>query len=121
MKKNDFLLSAAILTLSFGTTIADDSSDNDYLNFDRVNTNGDDCVDWEEFRNGAMRFWDALDLNKDNVLAGDEHPEAVDANGQPVRPPSVAVTRYLASMHIAFDQADKDEDACLSRREYDTD
>ena len=123
MSKKIFVRSAAVLALAlnFSTATAQDSAAENYLDFDRVDTNGDDCIDWEELRNGAMQFWDALDLNNDNIVAGDEHPEAVDANGEPVRPPSVAVTYYQSHMYVAFDQADKDQNACLSRREYESD
>ncbi len=111
----------AILATGFGSAAAQDDTVENYLDFDRVDTNGNGCVDWEELRNASLLFWSTLDLNQDNVLVGDEHPEAVDANGEPVRPASVDTTRFQAAMYVAFDTADKDQNDCLSRKEYESD
>lgn len=111
----------AALAIGFGNAAAQDATVETYLDFDRVDTDGNGCVDWEELRNASLLFWHALDLNRDNILAGDEHPEAVDGDGEPVRPASVDTTRFQAAMYVAFDTADKDQDDCLSRREYESD
>lgn len=122
MNTKRFTQLAVVLALAtgFGSATAQDNTAEDFLDYDRVDTNGDDCVDWEELRNASLLFWDTLDLNKDNVLVGDEHPEAVDADGEAVRPASVDTTRFQAAMYVAFDTADKDQDDCLSRREYES-
>ena len=109
----------AILMFS-GVALADEDMQG-VLNFDRVDVNGDACVDWEELRNSSLRFFESLDTNRDNLIAGDEHPPAVNEKGEAVRPGTVDTSRFQAAMYVAFDTADQDQDGCLSRKEYESD
>ena len=112
------LLSSSVFLFVFaGTALAEDEMD-DIFNFERVDTNGDECVDWEEMRNRSLQFFYMLDANRDNLIAGEEHPTAVNDAGEPVRPRNVDTSRFQAAMYDAFDTADKDQDGCLSRNEY---
>ncbi len=115
-----FLAGSVVLFTLAKTALADDELEG-ILDFERVDTNGDECVDWEELRNSSLKFFRALDANRDNLIAGEEHPEAVNDAGEPVRPNNVDISSFQAAMYDAFDTADKDKDGCLSRKEYSDD
>ena len=115
-----FLASSVVVFALANTALAEDELE-EIFNFDRVDTNGDECVNWEELRNSSLEVFDALDANHDNLIAGEEHPTAVNDAGEPVRPRTVDTSRFQAAMYVAFDTADKDKDGCLSRKEYSDD
>lgn len=115
-----FLAGSVVLFTLAKTALADEELEG-ILDFERVDTNGDECVDWEELRNSSLKFFRALDANRDNLIAGEEHPEAVNDAGEPVRPNNVDISSFQAAMYDAFGTADKDKDGCLSRKEYSDD
>lgn len=115
-----FLPSSVLFFTLAGTALAEDEMD-DIFSFERVDTNGDECVNWEEMRNSSLQIFYMLDANRDNLIAGEEHPTAVNDAGEPVRPRNVDTSRFQAAMYVAFDTADKDKDGCLSRKEYSDD
>ncbi len=121
IKKLMTCLSGSVLVLALANTALAEDELEGILNFEQVDTNGDECVDWEELRNSSLQFFYMLDANRDNLIAGEEHPEAINDAGETVRPRNVDTSRFQAAMYVAFDTADKDQDGCLSRREYSED
>lgn len=121
IKKSLAMIAGSAIVFSFaGSVLADDEMEG-MLDFQRVDTNGDECVDWEELRNASLRFFRSLDHNSDNLIAGEEHPRAVNDKGETVTPRTVDTSRFQSAIYDAFDTADKDQNGCLSRREYESD
>lgn len=109
------LLAATLLGV--GSLSAAQAEETEIDGFAYMDVNGNDCIDWEELRNYGVRIFHALDQNHDGIVTGEEHPEALDINGNLVDPTSVSIGTFQASWYIAFRVADKDGDKCLNRAE----
>ena len=114
--------SARLLFVSLAFAVfcgpAAQAADDSMTDFLLADTDGDDCVSWEELRNRAVIIFHQLDVNGDGLIFGEEHPPAVNAAGETVRPSGVEIGSFQAELYIAFDTADKDQNGCLSRKEF---
>ena len=88
------------------------------MKFERADSDGNGCVSWEELRNQGAIIFATLDLNNDGVIAGDEHPKAVNAKGEKVQPNSVDLEAFNAAFREAFERADQDASECLDKKEF---
>lgn len=116
-KKLSFVISLLLTAgLSLQVNAQEDMSDQE--KFELADFDGNGCVSWEELRNRGTIVFDALDLNKDGAIAGDEHPRTVDKNGNVVHPESVDIAHYQVALRQAFDASDSDESGCLEADEW---
>lgn len=86
--------------------------------FKAADFDGDSKVSWEEFRNRVVAAFGHLDRNSDGRIAAEEHPPAINKNGETVQPGVVSVEEFTASAQTAFKVADKNSDGKLSFAEW---
>lgn len=118
MKITKILLALAMLGLSLGVQ-AESETEIDVDEFTLADFDGNGCVDWEELRNRGMLFFHALDTDDNGVIAVEEHVFAKNARGEVVQPGAVDATAFQVHLKDAMDHADRNNNGCLDRKEWD--
>lgn len=112
MNIKKILVASAALGLTLGASA---ETELDVDQFTLADFDGSGCIDWEELRNRGMLFFSAMDIDNNGIIAAEEHPATKDKDEVPSE---VTATSFQVHLKDAMDHADRNNDGCLDRKEW---